>query len=808
MFNSLKEKHPLLSRLSAWILLPLLAICLAMYLWLSSDLPTANSVVEVTGKHGTAVISRNEWGVPTISAKQDLSAFFALGLAHAQDRLWQMDYQRRLGKGRLAEILGVSALSSDKLMRTLDLKTAAESALNGLSDKTRSILKAYVDGVNQGISALKVMPIEFYYYDIDIEPWSESDSLLLIKLMAMNLGANYQDELSNSILVKHLGRVKAHELLGINIAPAHDVPATSAQEFAALSEFYQNIERQYHATWEGVGSNAWVVSGRHTQSSLPMLSGDPHLRLQLPTTFYLAKLQGELLDVTGATIPGVPAVIFGHNRHIAWSGVNLAADVQDIYLERQHQVNENLFEYNGAWVKANIKVEKIVVAQQFPAFLRAPYQPLEWQVRSTSNGPLLSDVFGSDRHFSLKWSVLDPVDTSLQSFLEVNYARDQQTFSLALEQHHAPALAFVYGDVADNIGLFTAGKIPIRHDANGQLPVPGWTAQYQWQGYVPFEEMPQQMNPESGIIVTANNQMHGPSYPHIISNNWQPDFRAQRIADLLLQHIQEKNKLSLGDMAAIQSDVYAIHAEKVVAFLLQSVAKTSAQDELVSVLEDWNMEMSARSAGAVIFRAWSRHFNSRVIGDELKVQFSYPNRMSILDGLSASYQAEFIAAVINGEHRAWCDDVTTEAIESCEKMAQLSLIDAKDELELMLGGNPESWQWQDMHKVTLPHSTFSQHPFLAKFFNQEHATQGGLYTVNVAGGSYSKDEGYIKHMGATYRQLIDLGALSDTQFILDTGQSGHLFSPHYTDMVERFERGEYVSIDQSELGQTQDAGEK
>lgn len=807
MFTSLKIKYPLLLRLFIWLILPAVIAILLSYTWLKANLPASDSVIHISGQHDAVSVSRDSWGVPNISAQADTDAFYALGVVHAQDRLWQMDYQRRLGKGRLAEILGVDALPNDKLMRTLGLDRASDLALNDLSSRTLAILNAYSKGVNQGISQMSMLPLEFYYYDILVEPWSPSDSLLLIKLMAMNLGANYQNELSNSILVKHLGLNKARELLDMDFEHTSDIEE-SVEELLSMSHFYKKLERQFQSTWEGIGSNAWVVSGQHTLSELPILSGDPHLRVSLPSTFYLAKLKGDDLNVSGATIPGVPAVIFGHNKNIAWSGTNLAADVQDIYLERQHLIDENLFEYDGKWVEADVKVEKIKVAQKFPAILRAPYKPIEWQVRSTKNGPLLSDVFGAQNSFSLKWSALDSVDKSLQSFIDINYAKSKEEFGSALEQHHAPALAFVYADIDGNIALYTAGKIPKRQKTSGQLPVSGWTSDYSWQGYVSFDAMPRQVNPKSGVIVTANNKLHGRDYPFIISNNWQPDYRAVRITNLLKEQIKNHKKFSLQDMAAIQTDVYDLHAEKVVPFLLTSDVKTSTEQKVVEILGKWNREMSSNSAGAAIFRAWSRHLNNRVVEDELKVELNYPARLSTLEHYRNSYKSKFILGVIEGKYGAWCDDVRTTEVESCQEILHLSLQDAIDELELLDGDNAQSWQWGDIHKVKLPHSVFGSHPYLAKIFNKEYPAVGSSFTVNVAGGSYSKNDGYVKNLGAAYRQLIDLGNLSGSRFVIDTGQSGNLFSSNYVDMVEIFANGEYVQINRNEQGKDEGVKEK
>lgn len=781
-----------------WIILPLLMFFFGAFLWMKQNIPKSNSTSIVSGLHNNVVISRDEWGVPLISAELDLDAFYALGLVHAQDRLWQMDYQRRLGKGKLAEILGVSALPSDKLMRTLGLNRAALLAKNSLSKRTISILHAYSEGVNQGISELPLLPLEFYYFGIDVEPWTPSDSLLLIKLMAMNLGANFQDELSNSILVKHLGVDRASELLGTDFGLVKDITA-SVEELVAIKDFYEDLERQFQSSWEGVGSNAWVVSGQHTESRLPIVSGDPHLKLQLPSTFYLARVSGRDLSVSGATIPGVPAVIFGHNNYIAWSGTNLAADVQDIYLERQHLVDENLFEYNGNWLHADIKVEKIKVAREFPAFLRLPYRPIEWQVRSTKNGPLLSDVFGSERHFSLKWSALDSIDKSLQSFLDINYASNSEEFRVALEQHHAPALSFAYGDVKGNIALFTAGKIPIRNYGKGLVPISGWNDNSQWRGYIPFESMPNQVNPSSGVIVTANNRIHSQDYSYLISNNWQPDYRVDRISDLLNKQIQKGKKFSLGDMAAIQNDVLNLHAEEIVPFLLLTETKTKAEKKLISLLNGWDNKMSVDSAGAAIFTVWSSNFYNRVVKDELKAQLNYPHRFSVLDIYSTSYKPEFTARVVNGEYVVWCDDITTEReVESCEKMARMSLDDSIKEIKLMMWGTTENLKLKDIQTAKLPHLPFSRYPLLQEIFNKEYASGGGIYTVNVASSTYSKGDGYVKTLGATYRQIIDLNDLSQALFILDTGQSGHRLSPHYDDMMKMFVEGDYVRINRNE----------
>ncbi|HHJ06877.1 MAG TPA: penicillin acylase family protein, partial [Anaerolineae bacterium] len=503
-------------RILIGLVLILVVAGLLAFAYLRSSLPKTSGTVKAAGLDGQLEIVRDKDGVPHIFAATDHDAFFALGYVHAQDRMWQMEFQRRIGAGRLSEILGDATLDTDKFLRTLGTYRAAKSAWPGLSQTSKDALQAYADGVNAWIDEGHVLPPEFLILGVKPEPWTVYDSIVWTKMMAWDLGGNYDMELLRVKLTQALGPERAAQLL-----PAYPKDGTTilnaAEISANTSDTLLNIDTQlqtlFHLRGVDVGSNNWVVSGKLTESGLPLLANDPHLGARIPSIWYLAEIQGEKIHVIGPTFPGMPIFPIGHNEHIAWGVTNVGPDVQDLYVEQVNPKNLNQYKADGKWVDMDIVEE--------PIYVKGQDDPILWAARSTRHGPLISDVSGSaPMPLAMRWPSLDPNDTTVDSFLNLNYAADWQEFTKALSLYVAPSQNFVYADKEGNIGYYAPGHIPIRSKGQGLAPVPGWNDEYQWKGWIPFEDLPHAYNPEKGYIATANNKVVPDEYPYFISAEW------------------------------------------------------------------------------------------------------------------------------------------------------------------------------------------------------------------------------------------------------------------------------------------------
>lgn len=814
---------PFLGRLLLFVLLPVLMVLLAMGIAFKGSVPDTSGEVVLTGLHAPVRVVRDQRGIPDIRARNDHDAFFALGYAHAQDRMWQMDYKRMLGQGRLSEVLGAGFLDSDKLMRTLGLQRAAQQALTRLSPDERLSLRAYADGVNAWIDGDHPLPVEYRYVGTRPEHWNESDSLLMVKLLALSLGGNYRQELANQVLVKHLGKARASELTGLNFtaasadaAPTVDAPeagsakagssntdssrtgplkgafAIPAVESAgALWRVSGQIERIAGLGGEGVGSNAWAVAGRHVDDGRPLLAGDPHLRNQLPSTFYLARLRGGRLDVAGATLPGVPVVVFGHNASIAWAGTNLAADAQDLYVERL-AIDKEQYEVDGEWRPIVVRDEWIRVAPEFPAVLRAPYRSMRWRVRSTRNGPLISDAISSEgQALALRWSALDASDRSYAGFLAINYADGLDAFRAALREYAAPSLNFVYADRRGNIAMIAAGRIPVRNAGDGLLPAPGWDSSYRWSRYLQASELPAQVNPASGRVVSANQRIHGDDYPWLISNSWQPGYRADRIDALLASRLRDGQEFSVDYFGQMQRDVLEPQAAELLPLIVRARPRTEAQRELIERLSGWDRRMSEDSVGATLYHAWSRHFMLRLVETPLRVEPVHDARLGVLKEQAEIFRPELLRRIARGELRHWCGG----SAQSCEAMALRALDDASAELRRLAGGDPDDWEWGRVQRKHLPHAPFTHLPLLGRLFDRRAGVDGGRYTIDVMVGGFDDEYGYVGDLGPAYRQIVPLGALSKSVFMIDSGQSGNMADAHYADLMEPHRLGRAFRID-------------
>ena len=456
------------SRVLALLLVLLTALLGLGWIYFRASLPRGSGEISVSGLAAPVSIVRDRDGVPHIYAESDADAGFALGFVHAQDRLWQLEMNRRIGAGRLSEVFGETTLETDQFLRTLGLHRAARSATQHLSPETMELLVAYAAGVNAWLDSGRGLPPEFTILGVTPEPWTVVDSLAWMKMMSWDLSNDWDLELLRLRLVQAVGESRAAELLpsvpedAATILDAVQLPAEQADAMLALDD---RLRDDYRLRGLDVGSNSWVVSGAATASGLPILANDPHLGARIPSIWYLAEMHGDRLHVSGATLPGVPGVILGRNQRIAWGLTNLNPDVQDLYVERIDSADANRYRSGDAWLPMTV-VEELIGVKGRDA-------PIPWAAHATRHGPLLSDVVDAPVPVALRWTALDPDDTSLDALLSINWAESWQDIRAAMRRFVTPSQNFVYADVDGHIGYFGPGRIPIRASGDGKLPAPG-----------------------------------------------------------------------------------------------------------------------------------------------------------------------------------------------------------------------------------------------------------------------------------------------------------------------------------------------
>lgn len=780
-------KYPLTLRFIVFVAVPLLGCGIAAWSHFRASLPARDNLPVSTGVAAPVTLSRDGHGVVHIRAANDRDAFFALGYAHAQDRLWQLELQRRIAQGRLAEIFGKGALNQDVWMRTLGLYSSAAASWDALDAPARDSLSAYAAGINAYLARKPVLPPEFALFDLTPQPWREVDSLAWSKVFALNLAGNMKNEVANWVAAQYLSPAQLADL---------GLPAAASQALAAreappgLMQLQQQIEDGLRIGGRHVGSNAWVAAGSRMKDGRAALANDTHLGLQIPSLWYVASIKGDHLDVAGMTLVGLPVVVFGRNAHIAWGGASMTADVQDLYLEQLNPQDPHEYARGSEWRRFDTRTETIVVKADFPASLRGPVAPVSIQVRSTDQGPIVSDVVGAvDQPVALKWTALEAGDTSYEAFLRVNYASDWDSFRTAFEPFVAPALNLVYVDADNNIGALGVGRVPVRSKGDGRLPVPAWSGDYRWNGYVPFAQWPQQFNPPSGVIVTANDGPAGPDGGHFISADWAPPHRAERIRELLGQG---GDKLSLDDFQRIQADTVDKGATALLAYLRTTPVSGEKQQKALGYLAQWDGDMRSDSVAAAIFHVWTRHLRDELFRKPLAGHWNRPLQRNELGLVAASTGHGQLLRALTESAASWCDGA---APAPCASVVQHSLTDALRELEKLRGGNMDKWTWGKVHSTVYGHLGFSEAGALAAVFERRIGNGGSSDTVNVASSVYRESEGYEQSFGPGFRQLVQFG--SDQlrhRYMNSTGQSGNVLSPHYDDMVQPFRDAAYFDL--------------
>ncbi len=748
--------------------------------------PLSTGEIRVAGLSADVEITRNEIGVPHIRAVTFDDALFGLGYAHAEDRLWQMEMNRRIGAGRLSEIFGPETLDKDKFLRTLGVYRVAERSFANLTDRAQAAFRSYALGVNAFFETRRgFLPLEFLLLGHEPEPWQVEDSLVWLKMMAWDLGGNWEKEWLRYRLMQRLSPAQVEEFLPPH--PGDERPALP--DFRSLyAEAGFDGERLLAMAPavlpDGAGSNNWVVSGEHTTSGKPLLANDPHLGLQAPAVWYYARLTTPDLDVVGATLPGVPGIYLGHNGRIAWGFTNTGPDVQDLYIEKIVAGEPDRYLAPDGPRPFTVRQERIFIKDDDPVTL---------MVRTSRHGPILSDVLGSartelpqDYALALAWTALREDDLTAQAVFGIMAAKDWAQFKEALRSFHTPQQSIVYADVEGNIGFYAAGRIPLRkgdNDAMGLLPVPGWGSKYDWDGFVPFEELPQSFNPESGFVVTANQKIVPDDYPHHLTYDWTLPYRARRLEALITGYESH----SLETFKEMQGDVLSLVATELLPLMANIEPSGELGKQALDLLNVWDRRMEGDRPEPLIFYGWMRDLTRLVYADELGPLFQKnwkPRPLFMKHVLSNS-----------GGQAVWCNNTTTSETETCRQLLELALDLALADLADRYGDDPRDWRWAEAHYAHSEHRPFTRDARLSWLFDIKVESPGGPYTLNVGRPEFAdEDEPFASHHAASLRAIYDLGDLDRSVFVQTTGQSGNPLSANYDSLAWPWSERRYAPL--------------
>lgn len=766
----------------------------AYYLFLRRPLPKTRGTLHVAGLHEPVEVVTDRYGVPHIYAHNEDDLYMAQGYVHAQYRLWQMEFNRRLGSGRLSEIFGDVALETDRFTRRLGMHRVAAEAVRQVSAHSRRILDAYARGVNAFITSHRHnLPIEFTILHLNPAPWHVADSMQWSKMMAWNLGGNWETEVIRARLVAKLGPERAAKLES-GYDPAHPliIPPGVAYDGVNLGMLAQYAEiKQLSGFGLLGGSNNWVVDGTMTTTGQPMVCNDPHLGQSAPSIWFECHLTAGEIDVVGASFPGAPGVVIGHNRHVAWGVTNAVSDVEDFYIEKFNPANPNQYEFMGKWEEAQVYREEIKV--------KGRAEPVIEEVRVTRHGPILTtftatlnDTQSEELPLALRWTGLEHHDI-LSALEKMALATNIHELRDALRHWDIPAQNFVFADTNGEIGYIMAGAIPTRARGQALLPMPGWNGEYEWTGLIPFEELPQVMNPPQHFIVTANNRVVGDSYPYYITYEWMNGYRAQRISDLLTS----QGKLALSNMATIQADQYSIPAEQIVPHMLSIPPRTFLASQVQEILRTWHYVLAPDSAAASIYTTFLRKLEHSIfavlLGDDEGLLKSYLGIGSTLIAMMNGYTSRskpVIIRMLTERDDHWFDDsVVANGPRTWEDALQRAWESTLEELHAKLGADPADWQYGKIHKMTYAHILGTIKP-LDKLFNRGPYPVGGdIDTVNLGAVSPMQPESVITV--PSFRMIANLADLAASLSMHAPGQSGHPVSKHYDDFIKPWRNVEH-----------------
>ncbi|MBO9466766.1 penicillin acylase family protein [Tropicibacter sp. R15_0] len=777
---------------------------LITYYLASRSLPDYDKTLPVSGITADIEIVRDNAAVPHIMALSDRDAFFGLGYAHAQDRLWQMTVLRRTVQGRLSEIFGTRTVEIDTMLRRLDLYPLAVQSLQHQDAATLDALEAYSAGVNARINEINSSSLgrgapELFLFEAPIAPWQPADSIAMIKLMALQLSGHMREEIlraRTSLLLDDAARLS--DILpdspgqGVAALPKYaDLVPGALPRFAAnqvMPDFLSTIPERGLAG----ASNAWAAAPERSAGRGTLLANDPHLELTAPSIWYLARLQLADGGVIGGTIPGIPAILVGRSEKIAWGITSSYMDDQDLHIEELNPDNPE--EYRTPDGFKPFVTRKTIINIKDAA-------PITLTLRWTDNGPVLprssfdiESILPQNHVASLSWTALSDKDTSMSGAIGLMSATSVENALDVSRSYIAPSQNLVLID-EERVAMKLVGAMPRRdpgHQSRGRLPSPGWIAANRWQGMLPYSSNPEFLAPQGGIVGNTNNKSIDAPFPNHVSYDWGDTQRVQRWQGLM----QGRKVHTRDSFIEAQLDTVSITARTLLPLIgrdLWFTGEAAAEgtperqrQRALDLLANWNGEMNEHLPEPLIYAAWLRALQERLIRDDLG---QLADRFRHVEPL-------FIERVFRNVDGAakWCDVIRSIKVESCSDISRLALDDALIWIEEHHGSALESLRWGDAHSATHRHATLGEVPLLHFFMNIKQSTSGGDHTLLRGRTSGVDPEPFANVHGGAYRGVYDFADPDSSVFIISTGQSGHFLSRHYEDLGQLWRRGEYIPM--------------
>lgn len=773
------------------------------YYFASRSLPDYNATWTLDGISAPVEIVRDNADVPHIFGETDEDVFFGLGFAHAQDRLWQMTLLRRTAQGRLSELFGEQSVKTDEFLRRLDLYRAAAASVDSLDARSRAMLEAYAAGVNAWIGEVNAGALgrgapEFFLFSPEIAPWQPADSLAIAKVMALELSVQMQNEILRASAALILPPERLADLMpdvpgeAILDAPAYGSALPAGPRSGALPQWPTDPLDPVKPPKLGGASNAWAAAAERSAAGAPLVANDPHLELTAPSIWYLARLELASGGVIGATIPGLPAVLAGRSARLGWALTSAYADDEDLYMEEVDPVAPERYRTPDGW--ASFRTERSIIEVK-------DAEPVTVTLRWSDNGPVLpGSHFGIEgitppgHVAALAWTALSTTDTSFQAMLGLMEAGNVDQAIEAGRLLVAPAVNMILAD-KDGIALQVMGALPARdpeHVTRGRLPSLGWQERNRWHGRLPYETNPSLRNPPGGIVGNTNNKTSDKPFPEHVSYLWGDTQRIQRWRKLM----DEREVHTRESFIAAQLDTVSFTARSLLPLIARDLwykgeaapegTPERQRQKALEMLANWNGEMNEHLPEPLIYAAWLRQLQHKLIVDDigpLAEAFPHPEPLFI----------ERVFRNIDGA-AAWCDIRQSTPVETCTDTARIALDEALLWIGDTYGTALESLRWGDAHVALHDHTVLGDTPVLKWFVNIHQSTSGGDQTLQRGTTVGTGPDPFANVQGAGYRGVYDFADPDSSVFVIATGQSGHPLSRHYDDLGDLWRRGEYIPM--------------
>lgn len=774
------------------------------YQMLISSLPKYEGTIQSNKIFSDIEIYRDSLAIPYIFTETDEDVAFAIGYLHAQERLFIMDLIRRAGEGRLAEILGEKALAFDKMFRTVGIKRTIQETYSRYDPQVIKILQAYSKGVNKFIEENKGnYSIEFDVLGYQPESWKPIHSLIIVRMMGWELNLSWWVDFTYAELIEKFGKDKLLEILpDISESNLEKIPASENITSIAKEFIQTNLAFRNFIGWRGtqVGSNNWVVNSFKSNSGKPIIANDPHLAFSAPGKWYAVVIKSKNWNASGVTLPGVPGIVIGKNENISWALTNLMNDDADYFYETLDSTKKNYL-LDGKWIPLQIIKDTIKIKNQ---------KEFSFEIKRTHRGPIISEIHPftfvynekgkTYSAISMKW-LGNFFSDEMLTFLRINKAKNFDEFKDGVSSFALPGQNFLYADKQGNIGYVMGAKIPLRSQTASTIISDGKSSANDWKRFLSQDEMISFLNPQSNFIVTANNNLF-PNFKYHISNLWEPTSRFDRINFL----INQKEKHSADDFNKYQMDQTSEYAKQVVPFIIKAFEGVKVKDknllEALELFETWNYEMNGSTQVTSIYQGFLKYLLRNIYLDEMGEDLL--NKFLFI----ANVPYRSLLKILSSD-ASWFNDVTTSKIEDKNFIIRKSLSDALTYLEKRYGKDLSFWQWGRIHKVIFKHPFSGNFNLIDQFINIGPYEIGGdgttIFNTEYPFAKSIEEYAAFRHdefenvLGPSMRFIYDFAKPEEINLILTTGQSGNVFSQHYSDMTESWLKGKMIKIKTDEI---------